>query len=133
MPVFFLFCFADPTQYPVHFANLGQTIVWSVDGIDMVQEFRQFRLGHLSPFALARDGIADLTLNSTFSKALDPAVLSIARRVDPAPDIYERWPTLEAICNRVFASSHYDQVATAVRSESMQDPIAAYLFLIIMA
>ncbi|KAK3811925.1 MAG: hypothetical protein J3Q66DRAFT_49613 [Benniella sp.] len=123
----------DPTQYPVHFANLGQTIVWNVDGTDMVQEFRQFRLGHLSPFSLARDGIADLTLNSTFSKALDPAVLSIARRVDPAPDIYKRWPTLEAICNRVFASDHYDQVATAVRSESMQDPIAAYLFLIIMA
>lgn len=117
----------------MHFANLGQGVTWKVDDIDMVHEFRQFRLKHLRPFSLARDGIADVTLSSMFSKALDPAVLSVARRVSPAPDIYQRWPTLGPICDRVFNSDHYDKVALAIRSESMLDPIAAYLFVITMA
>ena len=99
----------------------------------MVQKFRDFRPGNLGPFSLARDGIADLTHESTFSQVLGPTLLSVARRVDPAPDIYERWPTLRPICDRVFVSNNYDEVARAVRSESMHDPIAAYLFVVIMA
>ncbi|KAG0215006.1 hypothetical protein BGX33_001621 [Mortierella sp. NVP41] len=81
----------------------------------------------------ARDGIADLTHDSSFCQTLDPTVLSIVRRAEPAPNIYERWPTLGPICDRVFVSNNYDEVASAVRSESMRDPIAAYLFVTIMA
>ncbi|KAG0243602.1 hypothetical protein BGW41_001813 [Actinomortierella wolfii] len=125
--------FPDPTLGLEHFAALGQAIVWNINGIDMVQKFRDFRPGNLGPFSLARDGIADLTHESTFSQALDPTLLSVARRADPAPDIYERWPTLRPIFERVFMSNHYDEVASAVRSESMHDPIAAYLFVVIMA
>ncbi|KAG0361565.1 hypothetical protein BGZ54_009049 [Gamsiella multidivaricata] len=63
---------------------------------------------------------------------LSPTLLSGARLADPAPDIYERWPTLGSICERVFVSNNYDEVAHVVRSESMHGPIAAYLFVIIM-
>ncbi|KAG0233795.1 hypothetical protein BGW42_007166 [Actinomortierella wolfii] len=103
--------------------------VWNINGIDMVQKYRDFRPGNLGPFSLARDGIADLTHESTFSQALDPTLLSVARCADIAPDIYERWLTLRPIFERVFMSNHYDEVASAVRSESMHDPIAAYLFM----
>ncbi|KAF9338834.1 hypothetical protein BGZ91_007773 [Linnemannia elongata] len=123
----------DPTLSLEHFATLGQATDWSVEGIDMVQKFRDFRPRNLGPFSLARDGIADLTHESTFSQVLDPTLLSVARRADPAPDVYERWPTLRPICDRVFVSNNYDEVARAVRSENMHDPIAAYLFVVIMA
>jgi hypothetical protein len=56
----------------------------------MLQKFRDFRRGNLGPFSLARDGIADLTLESAFSRVLGPTLLSSVRRTDPAPDIYER-------------------------------------------
>ncbi|KAF9112560.1 hypothetical protein BGX30_007252, partial [Mortierella sp. GBA39] len=125
--------FPDPTRSLDHFATLGQATVWKVEGIDMVRKFRDFRPRNLGPFSLARDGIADLTHESTFSQVLGPTLLSVARRADPAPDIYKRWPTLRPICDRVFVSNNYDEVARAVRSESMHDPIAAYLFVVIMA
>jgi len=125
--------FPDPTLRLEHFATLGQAIVWNVDGTDMVQKFHGFRTENQGPFSLARDGIADLTHDSLFCQTLDPTVLSTVRRAEPAPNIYERWPTLGPICNRVFASNNYDEVALAVRSENMRDPIAAYLFVIVMA
>ncbi|KAF9907905.1 hypothetical protein EC991_010418 [Linnemannia zychae] len=116
-----------------HFATLGQAIDWDVDGTDMVQRFHDFRAENQGPFSLARDGIADLTQDSPFCQALEPNIRSLVRRAEPAPDIHKRWPTLGPICDRVFASNNYDDVADAVRSESMQDPIASYLFVIIMA
>ncbi|KAG0295308.1 hypothetical protein BGZ97_004845, partial [Linnemannia gamsii] len=79
-----------PTLSLEHFATLGQAIVWNVEGSDMLQKFRDFRRGNLGPFSLARDGIADLTLESAFSRVLGPTLLSSVRRTDPAPDIYER-------------------------------------------
>ncbi|KAF9176654.1 hypothetical protein BGZ50_000137 [Haplosporangium sp. Z 11] len=125
--------FPDPTRNLEHFATLGQAIVWNVEGIDVVQKFHDFRIGNLGPFALARDGIADLTNDSSFCQTLDPTLLSAIRRAEPAPNIYERWPTLGPILDRVFVSNNYDEVAHAICSESMHDPIAAYLFVIIMA
>ncbi|KAG0009068.1 hypothetical protein BGZ81_003650 [Podila clonocystis] len=125
--------FPDPTLRLEHFATLGQAIVWNVDGTDMVQKFHGFRTENQGPFSLAHDGIADLTHDSLFCQMLDPTVLSTVRRAEPAPNIYERWPTLRPICNCVFASNNYDEVARAVRSENMRDPIAAYLFVIVMA
>ncbi|KAF9947465.1 hypothetical protein BGZ72_010531 [Mortierella alpina] len=126
-------CNLDPTMNLQHFSTLGQSIEWNVAGTDMVQTFRDFRPENLGPYSLARDGIADLIHESTFSQYLDPDILSIARRVESAPDIYERWPTLGPICDRVFTSNNYDDVARAIRAESMLDPIAAYLFIITMA
>ncbi|KAF9923458.1 hypothetical protein BGZ65_008865 [Modicella reniformis] len=82
---------------------------------------------------LALDGVADLTRESDFSTFLDMDILAVARRVPPSPDIYERWPTLQPILDRVFLSNGYDEVAEAVRSENMRDPVAAYLFTIVMA
>lgn len=100
---------------------------------DILQRFSEFRKENLGPFSLARDWIANLLYDSTFCQVLDPALLSPVRRAEPAPDIYERWPTLRSILDRVFLSDRYDDVASAVRSESMQDPIAAYIFVVIMA
>ncbi|KAK3842723.1 MAG: hypothetical protein J3R72DRAFT_125736 [Linnemannia gamsii] len=123
----------DTTFRLDHFATLGQAVIWNVDDTDMVQKFQEFRADNQGPFSLARDGIADLTQDSLFCQTLEPNVLSIVRRAEPAPNIHERWPTLGPICDRVFMSNNYDDVANAVRSESMQDPIAAYLFVVIMA
>ncbi|KAG0285772.1 hypothetical protein BGZ97_007682 [Linnemannia gamsii] len=126
----------DDPGYPLgldHFATLGQEINWNVNDTDIIQKFREFRAGNQGPFLLARDGIADLTQESPFCQTLDSTLLSIVRRVEPAPSIHERWPTLLPICDRVFVSNSYDEVARAIRSESMSDPIAAYLFVVIMA
>ncbi|KFH63608.1 hypothetical protein MVEG_10302 [Podila verticillata NRRL 6337] len=123
----------DPTANLEHFATLGQEIEWNVMDTDILQVFREFRDENLGPFSVARDWIANLMYDSTFCQALEPALLSPVRRADPAPDIYERWPTLRAILDRVFVCDGYDDVANAIRSESMQDPIAAYLFVVIMA
>ncbi|KAG0350697.1 hypothetical protein BG005_009766 [Podila minutissima] len=123
----------DPMENLQHFATLGQTIGWRVMDTDILQRFSEFRKENLGPFSLARDWIANLLYDSTFCQVLDPALLSPVRRAEPAPDIYERWPTLRSILDRVFLSDRYDDVASAVRSESMQDPIAAYIFVVIMA
>ncbi|KAG9062244.1 hypothetical protein KI688_006576 [Linnemannia hyalina] len=123
----------DDPGYPLgsdHFATLGQEINWNVNDTDMIQKFRKFRAGNQCPFLLARDGIADLTQESPFCQTLDSTLLSIVRRVEPRP---KHWPTLLPICDRVFVSNSYDEVARAIRSESMSDPIAAYLFVVIMA
>ncbi|KAF9344913.1 hypothetical protein BGX26_003761 [Mortierella sp. AD094] len=103
--------FLDPTQNLEHFATLGQSITWDIEGTDMTQKFREFRPGNLGPFSLVRDGIADLTHGSAFARALDSKLISSARRVDPPPDIHERWPSLGPICGRVFVSNSYDEVA----------------------
>ncbi|KAG0043075.1 hypothetical protein BGZ83_011874 [Gryganskiella cystojenkinii] len=39
----------------------------------------------------------------------------------------------DSIRDRVIRSNNYDKVSEAVRSESMKDPVAAYLFTIVMA
>ncbi|KAF9160558.1 hypothetical protein BGX21_002642 [Mortierella sp. AD011] len=102
--------FPDPTQNLEHFATLGQSTTWNVDGTNMTQKFCEFRPENLGPFSLVRDGIADLTHDSTFARALDSRLISIARRVDPPPDIHERWPSLGPIYGRVFISNSYDEV-----------------------
>ncbi|KAG0012411.1 hypothetical protein BGZ81_001603 [Podila clonocystis] len=111
----------------------GQSTAWKVMDTDILKRFHEFRAANLGPFPLARDWIANLMYDSTFCQVLDPALLPAVRRAEPAPDIYERWATLRSVLDRVFVSDRYDDVASAVRLESMQDPIAAYLFVIIMA
>ncbi|KAG0096530.1 hypothetical protein BGZ93_004381 [Podila epicladia] len=123
----------NPTENLQHVATLGQTIAWNVMDTDILQRFSEFRKENLGPFSLTRDWIANLLYDSTFCQVLDPALLSPVRRAEPVPDIYERWPTLHSVLDCVFLSDHYDDVASAVRSESMQDPVAAYLFVAIMA
>ncbi|KAG0343618.1 hypothetical protein BG004_005139 [Podila humilis] len=115
------------------FAALGQEVGWVVEGTDLVKEFEKFQTAHLEPYSLALDGVADLMQDSEFSRSLDKNVMTTARRTDPPPNIYERWPTLLPVLDRVFRSNSYDDVAKAVRSEDMQDPIAAYLFSVVFA
>ncbi|KAG0022824.1 hypothetical protein BGZ82_010894 [Podila clonocystis] len=123
----------DPTENLQHFATLGQSTAWKVMDTDILKRFHEFRAANLGPFSLARDWIANLMYDSMFCQVLDPVLLPPIRRAEPAPDIYERWPTLRSVLDRVFVSDRYDDVANAVRLESMQDPIAAYLFVVIMA
>ncbi|KAI1313035.1 hypothetical protein EDD11_002740 [Mortierella claussenii] len=123
----------DSLTSSTNFAALGQQVTWIVKEIDLVKEFQEFRTSNMSPYSLALDGIADLTQESAFSAYLEKGILGYARRVAPSPDIYERWPTLLPILDRVFRSNNYDEVAEAVRTENMKDPVAAYLFTVVMA
>ncbi|KAG9062114.1 hypothetical protein KI688_006840 [Linnemannia hyalina] len=82
---------------------------------------------------MALDGVADLMQGSAFSMCLEKDIMAVARRVVPSPDIYERWSTLLSILDRDFRYNGYDEVAEAVSLENMRDPVAAYLFTIVMA
>ncbi|KAF9934268.1 hypothetical protein FBU30_002686 [Linnemannia zychae] len=70
----------------------------------------------MGPFSLALDGIADPTQESAFLAYLDKGTKDIARRAPPSPEIHND-----------------DEVAEAVRAEDMKDPVAAYMFTIVMA
>ncbi|KAF9980046.1 hypothetical protein BGZ65_005627 [Modicella reniformis] len=108
-----------------HFSTLNQDTTWTLDGIDIVKAFDAFRSSNLEDFSLARDGIADLRPGSKFKLSLPPHVASVISRVDPAPcNIYQKWPTLTAILERVFKANNYEDVALAVMKEDMDDPIA---------
>ncbi|KAI7817895.1 hypothetical protein BC939DRAFT_311241 [Gamsiella multidivaricata] len=74
-----------------------------------------------------------MTSGSMFSKELLPDVLSAAKRVAIIPDMNAKWPTLQAISERVFTSNNYDDVARAIKKEDMEDPIAAYMISIMMS
>ncbi|KAG0199682.1 hypothetical protein BGX31_004242, partial [Mortierella sp. GBA43] len=102
--------FPDPTANLDHFVALNQEVEWIVEGEDLVQKFQEFRAQNLQDFSLARDGIADVTIHSKFRKSLAPIVGRTANKVDPISNLYERWPTLKDVLERVFAESHYDSV-----------------------
>ncbi|KAF9993837.1 hypothetical protein BGZ79_001449 [Entomortierella chlamydospora] len=125
--------FSDPTRNLKHFQTLNQSTSWSCDGTDLVATFSGFRANNLKSFSLVRDGIADMTPDSIFSKELPPGVSSIARRVAAIPVINTKWPTLQAISERVFISNSYDDVVKAIKKEDMEDPIAAYMFSVVMS
>jgi hypothetical protein len=93
--------------------------------------FREFRAQNLQDFSLARDGIADMTINSKFRRSLAPNVGRAASRVDPVSNLHEHWPTLTDVLERVFAKNHYDSVNDAIAEESMRDPVARYIMSII--
>lgn len=97
----------------------------------MVAKFRDFQAGDGSLFSLSRDDIADVTCGSPLSMYLPKHVFPSAREVAPVPDIYSKWSTLQALSDRVFGYSTYEDVAKAIRKEDMQDPIAFYLISIV--
>ncbi|KAF9294002.1 hypothetical protein BGZ74_011461 [Mortierella antarctica] len=117
-----------------HFAKLGQAVKWHVGGTDMIAKFRLFKKQEsTNPFSLSVDDIADVRSGSDFAKTLDGNVGRSARVVKAAPDIFQRWPTLSSVCQRVFQWEDYDKVFEAVCKEKMEDPIARYLLTIVMA
>lgn len=114
-----------------HFETLNQATSWICNGTDMVAKFRDFQASDGWLFSLSRDDITDVTCGSSFSKYLPEHVFPIAREVAPVPNIYSKWPTLQALSDRVFGYSTYEDVAKAIRKEDMEDPIAFYLISIV--
>ena len=110
---------------------LNQEVEWIVEEEDLIQKFREFRAQNLQDFSLARDGIADMTINSKFRRSLAPNVGRAASRVDPVSNLHEHWPSLTDVLERVFAKSHYDSANDAIAEESMKDPVARYIMSII--
>ncbi|GJJ71634.1 large subunit ribosomal protein L18e [Entomortierella parvispora] len=125
--------FPDPTTSLVHFNTLNQTTSFICQGVDVISKFHDFRPGNMGPFSLVRDGIADLTHGSSFAMSLHSDVLLEARRVAAIPNINEKWPTLPEIFDRVFKHSDYEDITRAIQSEDMKDPIAKYMFSVVMA
>lgn len=123
----------DPTISVDQFEALNQEVEWEVEGVDLVEKFQDFRAQNLQDFSLARDGIADMAVESKFRKTLPPQVGRAASRVEPIDNLHEHWPTLPAVLERVFSKSHYDSVDDAVGEESAKDPIVRYLLSIIFS
>ncbi|KAG9060709.1 hypothetical protein KI688_009820 [Linnemannia hyalina] len=121
----------NPTANLEQFVALNQEVKWIVEEEDLVRKFREFRAQNLQDFSLARDGIADMTINSKFRRSLAPNVGRAASRVDPVSNLHEHWPTLTDVLERIFANSHYDSVNDAIAEESMGDPVARYIMSII--
>ncbi|KAF9173654.1 hypothetical protein BGX21_008757 [Mortierella sp. AD011] len=125
--------YPDPTINLAHFETLNQATSWICGGVDLITKFRDFRPGNMGPFSLVRDGIADMTHGSSFAMTLPSDILSEARKVAVIPDINVKWPTLQGISERVFRYNTFEDIAQAVKKEDMMDPIAAYMFSIVMA
>ncbi|KAG0253235.1 hypothetical protein BG011_006477 [Mortierella polycephala] len=123
--------FPDPTANLEQFVALNQEVEWIVEEEDLIRKFREFRAQNLQDFSLARDGIADMTINSKFRRSLAPNVGRAASRMDPVSNLREHWPTLTDVLERVFAKSHYDSVSDAIAEESMRDPVVRYIMSII--
>ncbi|KAK3807301.1 MAG: hypothetical protein J3Q66DRAFT_374767 [Benniella sp.] len=83
------------------FETLNQTTPWICNGMDMVAKFRDFQAGECS------------------------------KEVVPVPDIYSKWPTLQALTGRVFRYTTYGSVTKVIRKKNMEDPIAFYLISIV--
>jgi len=68
-----LFCYLiDPALALEHFIPLNQPVQWTVEGVDLVHKFQEFRAENLHDFSLARDGIADMSFGSKFRRSLAP-------------------------------------------------------------
>ncbi|KAF9536453.1 hypothetical protein EC957_010886 [Mortierella hygrophila] len=111
--------FPDPTANLEQFVALNQEVEWIVEEEDLIRKFREFRAQNTQDFSLARDGIADMTINSKFRRSLAPNVGRAASRVDPVSNLHEYWP------------AHYDSVNDVIAEESMKDPVARYIMSII--
>ncbi|KAG0286046.1 hypothetical protein BGZ97_007569, partial [Linnemannia gamsii] len=123
----------NPTMNLAHFETLNQATSWICEVVDLVIKFRDVRPGNMGPFSLVRDGIADMTHGSSFTMTLPSDILTEARKVPAIPDINAKWPTLQGISERVFKYNTYEGIATAIKKEDMTDPIAAYMFSVVMA
>jgi len=124
----------DPMIRLPHFEVLNQETSWMVGGVDVFERFRTFFLENAEESALARDGVADLTPGSMFVESLPPHIAMVVNIPKSASiDIYQKWPTLGSILERVFKSSDYDGIALAVKKEDMTDPLAFYMASVIMS
>ncbi|KAG9065189.1 hypothetical protein KI688_002512 [Linnemannia hyalina] len=119
--------FPDPTLNLEHYVTINQPVKWTVEEMDLVQKFREFRAENLHDFSLARDGVANLSVGSKFRKSLAPDVGKAATKLGLVGELHTIWPTLTDILGRVFAKNHYDDVAEAITDESMKDPVARYI------
>ncbi|KAF9125929.1 hypothetical protein BGX30_000231 [Mortierella sp. GBA39] len=123
--------FPDPTLNLEYFATLNQPVKWTVEDVNLVQKFQEFRAENLHDFSLARDGVADLSVGSKFRKSLAPDIGKAASKFGLVGELQATWPTLTGILGRVFAKNHYDDVAEAITDESMKDPVARYIMSVI--
>ncbi|KAF8924383.1 hypothetical protein BGZ58_001837 [Dissophora ornata] len=111
------------------FAVLNQPTTWVEDGIDLLATFHKFRSTNQGAFALARDGVADLSECSSFVKSLTLSEFQAALKVNSTSStIIQQWPTFDVIASRVLQSDRaFDQVYQASKAESMLDPVAEYI------
>jgi hypothetical protein len=124
----------NPEASLVHLKKLNQDTEWAYEDIDMAEKFREFRSKNCQSFSFARDWIADLTPGSQFEQALPSHIKPVANLAELSTiNISERWPTLAAVFERVFASSSFDKVLLALNNEDMTDPVVFYLISIVVS
>ncbi|KAF9170687.1 hypothetical protein BGX20_008646 [Mortierella sp. AD010] len=114
--------------------KLNQNITWECNGVDMVKKFNEFQSTNSKNFSFALDGIADLTPGSNFETTLPSHVQSEIYLSEITPiDMYNKWPNMSAIFERVFKADGYDEVMAAVMREDWKDPVVFYLISIVVS
>ncbi|KAF9583208.1 hypothetical protein BGW38_010025 [Lunasporangiospora selenospora] len=109
-------------------ASLSQPGVWTVDDVDLLSKFNNFKHQQPQPrLSMALDGIADVSSGSGFFLTLSQKERMLASAV-AAKDIDKKWPALLSILSRVcVASNSYEDVVQALRKEDPNGPIVDYL------
>ncbi|KAG0253761.1 hypothetical protein BGZ95_006214, partial [Linnemannia exigua] len=110
------------------FATLNQDTTWMEDEIDMLAVFEKFVTIEGS-YSLAQDHIADMSEGSSFVQSLSNKEYNMAclPRFDP-PSIATKWPTFQPVVSRVLQPSFsFDEVFSAIKDESLHDPIVEYI------
>ncbi|KAK3805239.1 MAG: hypothetical protein JOS17DRAFT_781434 [Linnemannia elongata] len=115
-------------QQAAALASLSQLDVWTVDDVDLLSKFNNFKHQQPQPrLALALDGIADVSSGSGFFLTLSQKERMLASAV-AVKDIDEKWPALSLILSRVCVPSHsYEDVVQALRKEDPGEPIVDYI------
>ncbi|KAI7832358.1 hypothetical protein BC939DRAFT_498441 [Gamsiella multidivaricata] len=124
-----------------HFSVLNQPTTWRFGGVDLLSKFTEFRSLNQGPFALARDGIADLSLGSTFLRFLSPTEVKLATETifpcstaDTIPkDVNERggfgdftWSFIRGALTLVrIESRHFESPVTGIKDRKNfgRDPL----------
>ncbi|KAF9415395.1 hypothetical protein BGZ76_004802 [Entomortierella beljakovae] len=116
------------------FKTLNQETSWSFKNIDIVQMLKEFKKKERYDFSFAQDNIADLSFGSSFGKYLPSQIVPDVNFPETDEvNIYETWPTLSAVFERVFQSDDFDKISLAVKKEDLTDPVAFYLISIIVS
>ncbi|KAF8976039.1 hypothetical protein BGZ46_008637 [Entomortierella lignicola] len=114
------------------FNTLNQDTSWKFKDIDIVERFQENKKKDCRGFSFARDNIADLSPGSSFGNHLPSQIKPVIHFPEIEEiNLYEIWPTLHDVFERVFRTDSFDEVASAVKKEDLTDPVAFYLISII--
>jgi hypothetical protein len=126
--LYLIFIFKPFTIDEKTLSMLNQRLEWKYGDIDILQRFKSYRSKSQNPFCLSKDHIADLTEGSKFlQKFSQDTRLGLLEELTPSVAIHNQWPTFKEVSERIFKPGFtFDDVSSAIKDETMKDPIAGY-------